>query len=70
MELGFEREVEVTRVQFSFSIWDVFTGLGGAVSSILSLIRVGLGKITAPLLNSIVVSLFPEKGDGNSFYQH
>ena len=70
VELGFEREVDVTRVQFSFSIWDVFTGLGGAVRSNLSLIRVGLDKITAPLLDSIVVSLFTEKESSNSFYQH
>ena len=34
LEIGleFDREVDVTRIQFSFSIWDVLTGLGGAVS--------------------------------------
>ena len=33
INFDFDLEVDLTRIQFSFSIWDVFTGLGGAVSS-------------------------------------
>ena len=31
IELEFETEVDVTRVKHSLSLWDVVTGLGGAV---------------------------------------